>query len=270
MPEPSNGCQRSSGTAGKCWAGSREMRDKQKGAGQALGTRKQHSCRLGTGTGLGSLQAASPRAAPPLSLPCPAEPPLHLSPGIDGRAGRCRCGDVTLREPRSSLLADKGERRSILVSGHQQPTELLPPAPHPGQAQRALRVQRSTGRMRMGEPGLARREGESCVGVEAQRGSGVRGGLAWREGESCVGVKAQRGSGVRGGPAGAEREVSAVQERTKHNDACCAQGAGDAGCGTGKGWRGAGEPLAPGWIVRDAGAAVRCRGGAGTGMSEEP
>lgn len=67
---------------------SREMQGKQKELAKLLEPRKEHSCRPGTGRGLGSLQAASPRAAPPLRpvLPCRAAGPF-VTRAIDGKAG---------------------------------------------------------------------------------------------------------------------------------------------------------------------------------------
>lgn len=115
--EPSNGCQRSSSTAGQGWAmlhGPGKCKTSEKGLAKLLEPRKQHSCGLDTGRGLGVPSAASPKGRS-----CPAEPSLHLSP----RGSMAKRG-LSLRQchaPRASFLSAgcRGERReSILVSGH--------------------------------------------------------------------------------------------------------------------------------------------------------
>lgn len=87
---------------------SKEMQDKHKGPAKLLEPRKQHSCRPGKGRGLGCLQAASPRAAPPLRpvLPCRAAGPF-VTRAIDGKAGAV--AQVMSRSESLVLLwADKG------------------------------------------------------------------------------------------------------------------------------------------------------------------
>lgn len=112
------------GKAGQHFREQRKSETSKKRAGQALGTGKQHSC--GLGRGLGSLQGASPRAAPPLwpALPRRAAGSF-VTRAIDGTAGAVAQVMSRSESLVSSLPADKGERESILVSAHSQPTELL-------------------------------------------------------------------------------------------------------------------------------------------------